>query len=215
MGTAVLLIMEISACMIQVFFLLKLFLFFFYQQLFFLKLPPLLLFQCFQIFFLLNQHQKETADQDYTGNPYGAVGKIRGQVAAAGCANGKGGDSGQIDGCGFPFFFLFSGYKPVEMIHTASQVTDTHGAGIGAAADCAEGLHLHGTGKGGKCVCQPVYLWRQKADHKEQQDFHDQNQMTPVDLSGVAAFAADKAGSQNTQRKTKYRMESRKSSEIR
>ena len=126
-------------------------------------------------------------------------------MTAAGCANGKGGDSSQIDGCGFSFFFLFPGYKPVEMIHTTSQIADTHGAGIGAAADRAEGLHLHGTGKGGKRVCQPVYLWRQKADHKEQQDFHDQNQMTPVDLSGVAAFAANKAGSKNAKRKTEYR----------
>lgn len=45
----------------------------------------------------------------------------------------------------------------------------------------------------------------QKADHKEQQDFHYQNQMTPVNLSGVAAFAADKAGSKNAKRKTEYR----------
>ena len=49
------------------------------------------------------------------------------------------------------------------------------------------------------------YLWRQKTDHKEQQDFHDQNQMTPVDLSGVAAFAANQAGSKNAKRKTEYR----------
>ena len=97
--------------------------------------------------------QTERDFSDSAGNPYGAVGKIRGQVTAAGCANGKGGDSSQIDGCGFSLFFLFSGYKPVEMIHTTSQIADTHGAGIGAAADRAEGLHLHGTGKGGKRVC--------------------------------------------------------------
>lgn len=129
---------------------------FFNDLLVFLQFQPFFFFYCFQIVFLFDQHQQETEDQKPAGDPDGAVGKVARETTAAGGADGKGADSSEIDRSNLQLIFFPFSDSSIKMIHAASQVADTHGAGIGTASYGAERLYLHGTGKGCKSVCKPV-----------------------------------------------------------
>ena len=77
-------------------------------------------------------------------------------MTTAGGTNGKGTDRSKINGSCFQLIFSFLGNSFIKMVHAASQISDTHGAGISTAAYSTEGLNLHSAGKGSKSICKPV-----------------------------------------------------------
>ena len=62
-----------------------------------------------------------------------------------------------------------------KRLHTASQVSDAHGAGKSVAVDFAEGLYLHGAGEGNHGIRQKIPLARQEAYQQQEKDFGNQN----------------------------------------
>ena len=66
-----------------------------------------------------------------------------------------------------------------QRFHAASDVADAHGTGKGKAVHLPEGLDLHGTGKRNQSIGNQIELIRKETDQKQQQNFQNQNQLTP------------------------------------
>ena len=63
---------------------------------------------------------------------------------------------------------------------TASQISDTHGTGVGITMHLPKALYLHGTGKGYQCGRQHIQFSRHKANNKKKKDFQEKNALPPV-----------------------------------
>ena len=92
-----------------------------------------------------------------------------------------------------------------KTFRSASQVTDTHRAGIAIAVYLTEGLYLHRTGKGNKHCCEHIVFLRNKADCKQKHDFQRDYDLPPVDPLGTFIFMADLFCHQHAQSKRKDR----------
>ena len=79
-------------------------------------------------------------------------------------------------------------------IHAAAQVADAHGAGKGIAVHLAESLYLHGAGKGDQGVGGQVEGVGKESHQEEQQDFHQQHQLPPVQAAVLFKEDADQFG---------------------
>ena len=87
-------------------------------------------------------------------------------------------------------WMFFAQYKPVSYTHlsAASQISDTHGAGIGLSFNLSEGLHLKGAGEGYQGGGKHVQVPWDEANQKQQDDLYQKDSLAPVKASGIAEF---------------------------
>ena len=69
----------------------------------------------------------------------------------------------------------------------ASQISDTHGAGIGISFNLSEGLHLKGAGEDTRWWQARSVPW-DEANQKQQDDLYQKDSLAPVKASGIAEF---------------------------
>lgn len=94
-----------------------------------------------------------------------------------------------------------------QRFHTASDVADAHGTGKGKAVYLPEGLDLHGTGKRNQSIGNQIELIRKETDQKQQQNFQNQNQLTPVNAFCPLILLTNQLGSSNSESKENNRDE--------
>lgn len=94
-----------------------------------------------------------------------------------------------------------------QRFHTASDVADAHGTGKGKAVHLPEGLDLHGTGKRNQSIGNQIELIRKETDQKQQQNFQNQNQLTPVNAFCPLILLTNQLGSSNSESKENNRDE--------
>ena len=70
----------------------------------------------------------------------------------------------------------------------ASQISDTHGAGIGISFNLSEGLHLKGAGEGYQGGGKHVQVPWDEANQKQQDDLYQKDSLASVKASGIAEF---------------------------
>ena len=156
---------------------------------------------------LLNEHQQEAYKQQQAGDPYGMQSPKCDEAAAKPGTECEQEDDTEIMGSLIQGFFVMGLAICTQGFHAAADITDTHGAGKGKAVDLAEGLDLHGTGKRNQSIGNQIELIRKETDQKQQQNFQNQNQLTPVNAFCPLILLTNQLGSSNSESKENNRDE--------
>ena len=119
------------------------------------------------LFYLfLDKHKKEAYKEQCARDPDGVKGKRADEAASQSGAYGEEEDYAEIVEGFVKKLFIPGQMVSTQGFHAASDIADTHGAGEGVAVDLAEGLDLHGAGKGYHGVGTKIKAFREKAYKK-------------------------------------------------
>ena len=169
----------------------------------FLVLQVLKFFQLLNVLF--QEHQAEADEEQQAGKPDGPAAH-GGQCKAA-----EAGPQREQEDYGEVVHRLAEGFgvaahQPcAEGIHGAAQIADAHGAGERVAVHLAERLHLHRAGKRHQRIGGHIKRVGDEPDAEQQQNFHHQHQLPPVEPLHLLEFLAQQFRREHAQRKEAQR----------